>query len=190
MINFKQHALLAAFVLLAIAPADAQAPSTTQAPPSAPADITSAKKKNWTPPSYKIFAQTLADQTMAEHPELLSVTFHGVPPGMDKVYTMFAGSFPERIGNADDPDDVDVITKGVTIVDPRWRRMADDPKKFVVMTPLRDAKNENIGLIVYAFRLDKNPRKGEREFFAAALSLRDALSERIASYDALFAAAK
>jgi hypothetical protein len=184
MIIFRQYALLAAFALLATAPADAQAPS------AAPAAIAPAKTKNWTPPSYKIFAQTLADQTMAEYPELLSVTFHGVPPGMDKVYTMFAGSFPERIGNADDPDDVDVITKGITIVDPRWRRVADNPKKFVVMTPLRDAKNDNIGLIVYAFRLDKNPGKGEREFFTAALSLRDALSERIASYDALFAAAK
>ena len=76
---------------------------------------------------------------MAEHPELLSVTFHGVPPGMEKVYTMFAGSFPERIGNPDDPDDVDVITKGITIVDPRWHRVNDAVKRFVMMVPLRDS---------------------------------------------------
>src|SRR5258708_26168764 len=59
-----------------------------------------AADKNWTPPTTKIYAQTLSDQIMAAHPELISVTFHGVPPGMSKVYTMFAGSYPDRIGNA------------------------------------------------------------------------------------------
>src|SRR6516225_5921616 len=49
-----------------------------------------AKPKNWTPPKTKIQAQALSDEIMAHHPELLSVTFHGVPPGLDKVYTMFA----------------------------------------------------------------------------------------------------
>ena len=80
------------------------------------------KAKNWTAPTQKIYAQSVSDQIMAEHPELISVTFHGVPPGMSKVYTMFAGSFPDRVGNADDPDDIEVITKGVTIVDPRWNK--------------------------------------------------------------------
>src|SRR5712664_1700363 len=86
-----------------------------------------ASKKNWTPPAAKIYAQALSDEIMAKHPELQSVTFHGVPPGQTKVYTMFAGSFPERIGNPDDPDDIDVITKGITIVDPRWNKK--DPVK-------------------------------------------------------------
>src|SRR5882757_1628847 len=78
-----------------------------------------AAPKNWTPPAHKIYAQTLSEQIMANHPELLSITFHGVPPGMSKVYTMFAGSYVDRIGNADDPDDVMVIELGITIVDPR-----------------------------------------------------------------------
>ena len=43
--------------------------------PAAPAPV----KKNWTPPSYKIYGQTLSDEIMAAHPELLSVTLHGVP---------------------------------------------------------------------------------------------------------------
>jgi hypothetical protein len=89
-------------------------------------------KKNWTPPAHKIYGQKLSDETMAKHPELLSVTLHGVPPGLSDVYTMFAGSFPERIGNPDDPDDIDVIKKGITILDPRWKRTNDNPKKFVV----------------------------------------------------------
>lgn len=149
-----------------------------------------AADKNWTPPKAKIYAQALSDQTMAQHPELLSVTFHGVPPNMTKVYTMFAGSFPERIGNPDDPDDIDVSTKGITIVDPRWHRTNDPQKKFVVLMPLRDAKSENIGLIVYAF---KNPTPGpndERKFYNAALDMRDALQSKIPSYAALFEPAR
>src|SRR5215467_6520551 len=109
------------------------------------------KGKNWTPPGYKIYAQQLSDEIMAKHPELISVTFHGVPLGMERVYTMFAGSFPERIGNADDPDDIDVTTKGITILDPRWHR-TDPEKKFVVLMPLREASGENIGLIMFAFK--------------------------------------
>ena len=30
---------------------------------------------------------------------------------------MFAGSYPERIGNPDDPDDVMIIELGITILD-------------------------------------------------------------------------
>ena len=93
-------------------PAFAQTPSAT--PPA------EAKAKNWSPPTQKIYAQALVDAMMAKHPELLSLTFHGVPPGMTKTYTMFAGSYPERIGNPDDPDDIDVSVKGITIIDPRW----------------------------------------------------------------------
>jgi hypothetical protein len=153
-----------------------------QSAPAAPA-------KNWTPPAHKIYAQVLSDQTMAGHPELLSVTFHGVPPGMSKVYTMFAGSFPERIGNPDDPDDIDVTVKGITILDPRWKRTNDPVKKFVVLEPLRDRTGENIGLIVYAFKTGAG-NKGEREYAKRAMDLRDALQAKIPSYQALFAPAK
>ena len=146
-----------------------------------------AADKNWTPPQTKIYAQVLSDQTMAAHPELLSVTIHGVPPGLSKVYTMFAGSYPDRIGNADDPDDIDVQTKGITIVDPRWHRTADNPTKFVVLLPLRDAQGQNIGLIVYAFKHGSvYPASDERKYFKEALDLRDALQARIPSYQALF----
>jgi hypothetical protein len=142
-------------------------------------------KKNWTAPSYKIYAQTLSDEIMAKHPELISVTFHGVPPGMDKVYTMFAGSFPERIGNADDPDDIDVTTKGITIVDPRWHRK-DPERKFVVLMPLRGAGGENIGLIVFAFKHPEADTKSEIEYLTLSSKMRDALKKKIPIYQGLF----
>ncbi|MDQ6645794.1 MAG: hypothetical protein M3Y93_00985 [Pseudomonadota bacterium] len=149
--------------------------------------------KNWTPPNHKIYAQTISDRIMASHPELLSVTFHGVPPGKTGLYTMFAGSYPERIGNPDDPDDIDVITKGITIIDPRWHRTQDSKKKFVVQLPLRDALGENVGLLVLAFKNDQNPSnsgKLEEKFFHKSAVIRDGLQKHIPSYAALFKAAK
>jgi len=148
------------------------------------------KAKNWTPPAYKIYAQTLSDQIMGRHPELLSVTFHGVPPGMTKVYTMFAGSYPDRIGNPDDPDDVMVSETGITIIDPRWHRTHDTAKKFVMMMPLRDASGENVGLLVLAYKNPADSGKTDKDFFMAASALRDALEKQIPNYNALFAAAK
>ena len=150
----------------------------------------SAAEKNWTPPAYKIQAQKLSEEIMANHPELLSVTFHGVPPGLSKVYTMFAGSFPDRNGNADDPDDVMVVELGITIIDPRWNRPKDPVKKFVMMMPLRDAGGGHIGLLVLAYKNPVNSGKSEMDFFVAASKLRDDLQKQIPSYASLFAAAK
>jgi len=149
-------------------------------------------QKNWTPPAQKIYAQKLSDETMAKHPELLSITLHGVPPGQVNVYTMFAGSYPERIGNPDDPDDIDVSKKGITILDPRWHRTKDTSKKFVVLMPMRDKSGENVGLVVYAFKDPKDPNTSaaEKEFLAKATDLRDNLAAQITSYKALFDPAK
>jgi hypothetical protein len=149
-------------------------------------------KKNWTAPAQKIYGQKLSDETMAKHPELLSVTLHGVPPGQENVYTMFAGSFPERIGNPDDPDDIDVTKKGITILDPRWHRTNDTDKKFVVLMPMRDKSGENVGLVVYAFKNPKNPSTSttEKDYLAKSTALRDSLAKQIPSYKALFDPAK
>jgi hypothetical protein len=147
------------------------------------------KPKNWTPPDHKIYAQTLSDEIMAAHPELISVTFHGVPPGMKDAYTMFAGSYPERIGNPDDDDDIMVSKLGITIVESRWHRK-DPIKKFVMMMPLRDASGETVGLLVLAYKNDADHTRTEREFFTAASDLRDALQAKIPSYAALFEPAK
>ena len=152
-----------------------------------------APAKNWTAPAAKIYAQKLSDETMAKHPELLSITLHGVPPGMNDVYTMFAGSYPERIGNPDDPDDIDVSKKGITILDPRWHRTKDTVKKWVVLMPMRDKSGENIGLVVYAFKDPKgnpNSTAAEVEFLKKSTALRDALARQIPNYAALYDPAK
>lgn len=155
---------------------------------------TEAAKKNWTPPAHKIRAQVLSEEIMAAHPELISITFHGVPPGLSKVYTMFAGSYVDRIGNPDDPDDVMIIELGITILDPRWHRMKDPAKKFVMMMPLRDAAGENCGLLVAAYKNpDFSPHGSnaalEAGYFAKGTKLRDELQHKIPSYESLFAPA-
>lgn len=146
--------------------------------------------KNWTPPPYKIYAQTLSDEIMSAHPELISVTFHGVPPGLKDTYTMFAGSYPERIGNPDDPDDILISKDGVTIIDPRWHRPKDPIKKFVMMVPLRDASGENCGLLVLAYHHEASDPTTEMDFYKSSYALRDAVAKKIPSYAALFARAK
>lgn len=170
-------AALTLITLLAVA-----APAAPAADPPHP--------KNWTSPAQRIYAQRLVDEIMAAHPELISVTFHGVPPGMVEAYTMFAGSFPERIGNADDPDDIDISKKGITILDPRWHRPKDPVKKFVMMMPLRDSSGENVGEIVLAYKNPPDSGKTEKDFFLASLTLRDALMKRIPSHAALFEPAR
>ena len=147
-------------------------------------------KKNWTPPAAKMHVQTLTEQVMAAHPELLSITFHGVPPGLSKVYTMFGGSYLDRIGNPDDPDDVMIVETGITILDPRWHRTKDAVKKYVVMLPLRDAAGENCGLLVIAFRNPADSGKTDLDYFVAGTALRDGLQKQIPTYESLFAPAK
>src|ERR1035437_8659698 len=72
---------------------------------AAAALTTQAAPKNWTPTEQKIYAQTLSEQIMANHPELLIITWHGGPPGRSKLDTIVACSYGYRMGNADDPDD-------------------------------------------------------------------------------------
>ena len=98
--------------------------------------------------------------------------------------------FPERIGNACDPDDVDVVVKGVTILDPRWRRTNDPAKKFVILTPLREKTGENVGLLVLAYKNDGAYAKTDDQFYAMAMKLRHDIQKDIPSFAALFAPAK
>jgi len=134
--------------------------------------------------------QTLSEQIMAAHPDLISVTFHGVPPGLTKVYTMFGGSYVDRIGNPDDPDDIMVSETGVTILDPRWHRPKDKIRKFVVMIPLRNAAAENCGLLVLAYRNPEGSTKTDLDFLVAGTKIRDDLEQQIPTYEGLFAPAK
>lgn len=147
------------------------------------------KPHNWVAPQQKIHAQQLVDAIMRDNPELLSVTLQGTPPGEDKTYTMFAGSFPERIGQASDPDDIMVIETAITILDPRWNRK-DPIRKFIVMLPLEDAQATPIGLAVIVFKNPPGINKSNGEYLAKAQAIMDRLRTQIPDKAALFQPAR
>lgn len=145
----------------------------------------SQKQKNWHAPPGKILAQELVDRIMAKHPALLSLTLHGVPPGTS-LHTMFAGSFPDRIGNPDDPDDLEAQENGLTILDPALHH----PGKFVVFIPLWDAARAQVGTAVVVFKADANHPGTPLDYYRRALAVRRALQERTPSLAALFQPAR
>lgn len=143
--------------------------------------------KNWTAPAYKMMSQALVEETFAKHPELQSLTLQGVPTGQKGAVksTMFAGTFPERIGKMSSDVDVLVVEKGYTILDPRWN-MKDNPPKCTILIPLRDKAGQNVGLAVVVFKNPAGSQKTEKEYFLAAAAIRDEMAARIPSHAALF----
>ena len=58
------------------------------------------------------------------------------------------------------------------------------------MLPLRDASGETISALVVAYKNPLGSRKSEKDFFLAALALREGLQKKIKDRAALFAPAK
>jgi len=139
-----------------------------------------AKVKNWKAPAEKIVAQAMVETLLASRSDLVSVTLHGVPPGTS-VHTMFAGSWPDRIGNADDPDDVDIAVKGLTVLDPALSRKAI----FEVMLPLKEASGGVIGALVIVFKRT-DPARNELYYYTQALGIRGDLQAKTPDLESLF----
>ena len=144
--------------------------------------------KNWTAPNYKMLSQDVVDEVFAKHSgELQSLTLQGVPPGYKDVIkgTMFAGTFPERIGKVSGESDVEVIQKGYMIIDQRYGKK-DDPRKFNALMPLRDKAGNHIGLAVMVFNYPLGSSKTEKDFVRLAFEIRDEISAKIPSHTAMF----
>jgi hypothetical protein len=147
--------------------------------------------KNWAPPSYKIYAQTLVDEVIRNHPEVMSMTMHATPPGSpDGVYTMFAGSFHDRMGNASSPGDAITIYKAVTQVESKWGS-ANWKKKVSIVLPLKDYTGTYLkAAMVIAFRTSIDDPRIDTDFMAPGIVIRDSLNSKIRSFESLFAQAK
>src|SRR5258706_10388983 len=102
-----------------------------------------------------IYAQTLANEGMASHPELVVIGLHALKPG-NKEETMIASNL-DRIGKKDDEDDLAVAHERKTILAPNIK----DPTKFEVAVPLHDASGKVIGSFSALFK--KTPGGGERK---------------------------
>lgn len=171
------------FSVSLLLPGETHAAGAPASPSSAPP--AAQKPKNWHAPPGRLLAQKLVDEAMAKHSELLSLTLHGIPPGTT-VHTMFAGSFPERIGNADDPDDIEAQENGLTILDPALRH----DNKFVVFVPLRDVSGQRIGTAVIVFKKAAAHPHTDLQYYEMALQVRKELQKGTPSFEALFRPAR
>jgi DNA-binding beta-propeller fold protein YncE len=128
----------------------------------------------------RIFAQQLVNGLMAEHPDLLVVGIHAAVPGA-KGETMIATNL-DRVGKADDDDDIAVTNEHKTILAPNQT----DPHKFEVQVPMKDRAGRYFGASMgLVFRY--NAGDDELKLHAEALSIRDEIARKTPGLEALLA---
>lgn len=125
-----------------------------------------------------IYAQSLVNDQMAKHPELLVIGMHATKPGL-KSSTMIASNL-DRIGKADDEDDLAVSHERKTILAPNVK----EPDKFEVAVPLKDAAGKVIGSLSTVFKYAAGD--DEVKMHAAAVGIRDEIAKKTPNVAALF----
>ena len=125
-----------------------------------------------------ILAQTLVNEQMAKHPELLVLGMHAPKPGAKDSH-MIASNL-DRIGKEDDEDDLAVARERKTILAPNMK----EPDKFEVAVPLKDANGKVIGSLSTVFKYAAGD--DEVKMHVAALAIRDEVAKKIPSVAALF----
>src|ERR1700760_4076323 len=125
-----------------------------------------------------IFAQTLVNEQMSKHPELLVLGMHAPKPGAKDSH-MIASNL-DRIGKEDDEDDLAVAKERKTILAPNMK----DPGKFEVAVPLKDASGKVIGSVSTVFKYTAGD--DEVKMHQAALAIRDEVAKKIPDVAALF----
>jgi hypothetical protein len=125
-----------------------------------------------------IYAQTLVNEQMAKHPELVVLGMHAPKPGAKDSHMIAANL--DRIGKLDDEDDLAVAQERKTILAPNLK----EPTKFEVAVPLKDASGKVIGSLSTVFKYA--PGDDEVKMHAAAVAIRDEMAKKIPSVAALF----
>src|ERR1700682_3859381 len=125
-----------------------------------------------------IYAQTLANEVMASHPELVVIGLHALKPGSQEE-TMIASNL-DRVGKQDDEDDLAVSHERKTILAPNIK----DPTKFEVAVPLKEETGKVIGSFSTVFKYTAGD--DEVKMHAAAVAIRDELAKKIPSSADLF----
>jgi hypothetical protein len=125
-----------------------------------------------------IFAQTLVNEQMSKHPELVVLGLHAPKPGAKDSH-MIASNL-DRIGKEDDEDDLAVAQERKTILAPNMK----DPGKFEVAVPLKDASGKVIGSLSTVFKYTAGD--DEVKMHQAALAIRDEVAKKIPNVAALF----
>jgi hypothetical protein len=126
-----------------------------------------------------IYGQKLVNELMAEHPELVVVGLHAVPPGA-KDEIMFATNL-DRVGKQDDDDDKGVANEHKIVMAPNMT----DPHKFEIQIPLLDAAGHYIGATGLVFKYTAGD--DVVALLSKALAIRDGLAQKTPNLAALFA---
>lgn len=123
------------------------------------------------------YGQSLVDDTMARHDDILILVAHATAPGATR--NVIIGSNIGRIGKPADEDDTRVFTTGKTNLE-----VNEKGNRFEVELVLHDRAGANIGAlgVVYAYRQGADKAALE----AKAVAVRDEMAGRIESAAQLF----
>ncbi|MFI5357441.1 MAG: hypothetical protein ACHQ4G_08915 [Opitutales bacterium] len=126
-----------------------------------------------------IYAQHLVNEQMARHAgDLLVLGLHAMPPG--KARQELIACNLDRIGKADDDDDIAVSTDHQTILTPNKTELF----KFEVQLPLLDVAGRVIGATGIVFKYA--PGDDQVQLLAKALAIRADLASQLPDAAALF----
>jgi hypothetical protein len=124
----------------------------------------------------KIYAQTLLDETLAKHKDVLIMAMHVTPPG--KTDNVIIASNIGRIGKKADEDDLRVIETGKPNLE--VNKKGDH---FEVELVLQDQSGKTIGAVGIVFNYEKGK---EAEFQKNAEQIRDEMKQKTPTLAKLF----
>ena len=118
------------------------------------------------------YAQSLVDQTLAQHPNVVILALHATPPGNPD--DVIVASNIGRLGKKADEDDMNVIKTGVPKLE--FNETGD---RYEVELPLKDLSGDTLGAVGVVFNYKKGDDTGAHQ--AEAIAIRDALAKRISN---------
>lgn len=126
-------------------------------------------------------AQTLVNDSIAQHGDVAIMLIHATPPGKSDATdnTVVAGNLPDAIGNPSGADDLDTIKDGISVVEKQKNGI-----RTSVLIPLFDKSGRTVGALGFVFIF--RPGDPDSKFLAEAEAIRDAIKDRIQSQAALF----
>lgn len=129
-------------------------------------------------PKEILYAKQLVLETVKANPGMLDMILHVTAPGQTDNYAIAAYTKKEEGGKSGD-DDLGVIKTGKPLVE-----VQKDGVRIGVLVPLKDAQDTVIGALGLMFTYQKG--EDTQPYLARAKQIRDEVSHRIASREALF----
>ncbi|MDB6170679.1 MAG: hypothetical protein JWM88_3543 [Verrucomicrobia bacterium] len=118
----------------------------------------------------KIYAQSLVHRVLKRDAGLIWVGIHGISD--DGNAHVIIASTLDVIGNADEPNDILVVTEGRTFITPNPGK-----SKLGIMMPLKDVSGNIVGALALAFTYQAGD--DDALLFTKATRLRDQLASEI-----------